>query len=149
MPIVPVSFTGSTYVQDFTTLAASGASNTVVPAGWGFVESGTGANTTYAAGDGAINAGNTYRFGTGKSIDRAFGEVTAGSVQTTIGAAFVNNTGHALSSITIGYTGEQWRLGDSAAPVDILNFQYSLDATDLNNGTWIDANALDFSSPNN
>ncbi|MBL0144728.1 MAG: hypothetical protein IPP48_02220 [Chitinophagaceae bacterium] len=32
--------------------------------------------------------------------------------------------------------------------LDRLDFQYSTNATALNNGTWIDENALDFSTPN-
>jgi hypothetical protein len=52
-------------------------------------------------------------------------------------------------SFVVGYTGEQWRLGDAAAPVDKLDFQYSTTASALNSGTYTDVNELDFSSPNN
>ena len=43
---------GSTYTQDFNTLASSGTSSTV-PTGWEFSESGTSANTIYTAGTGS------------------------------------------------------------------------------------------------
>jgi hypothetical protein len=46
----------------------------------------------------------------------------------------------------IAYTGEQWRLGTTNR-ADRLDFQYSLDATSLTTGTWQDADALDFNSP--
>jgi hypothetical protein len=52
-------------------------------------------------------------------------------------------------TFAVGYTGEQWSLGDAAAPVDKLDFQFSTTASALNNGTYTDVNALDFSSPNN
>jgi hypothetical protein len=70
-------------------------------------------------------------------------------LQSTLGACFVNNSGSAIMTFVIGYTGEQWRLGDSAAPVDKLDFQFSTTASALNNGTYTDVNELDFSSPNN
>jgi len=61
--IATVSFTGN-YTQDFNTLAASGTSGTL-PSGWLFAETATNANTTYTAGDGSSNTGDTYSFGTG------------------------------------------------------------------------------------
>jgi Ca2+-binding RTX toxin-like protein len=149
MPIVPTQLTGFAYGENFNTLAVSGSSNTALPPGWGFIESGSGGNTTYAAGDGTSSTGNTYSFGTGTATDRAFGEVTSTAVQSVLGAAFVNSTGRPLSSIIISYTGEQWRLGDSAAPADQLDFQYSTTATDLTIGTFRDFDTLDFIAPNN
>jgi hypothetical protein len=64
----------------------------------------------------------------------------------TIGATFTNNTGAIIGMLDIGYTGEQWRLG-ATGRVDRIDFQYSLDATALNTGTWIDADSLDFTAP--
>ena len=49
-----------------------------------------------------------------------------------------------ISSLTFAYDGEQWRAGTAAS--DILNFQYSLDATQVNNGSWTDINSLDFAA---
>ena len=107
----PVSLTlNTTYSQDFNTLANTGP-GTFLPAGWLFSESGTGANTTYTAGDGSGNGGDTYSFGTGTATERAFGGLLSGSVNPTIGAAFTNNTGTTVTSLTVSYTGEQWRLG--------------------------------------
>ena len=151
MAIVAQALSGGSYTQNFNTLATSGTSNLdgTLPIGWGFVESGSGGNLSYAAGDGSSSTGNTHSFGTGTSSERALGEVTSTTVQSTLGGAFVNNSGRPITVITIAYTGEQWRLGDSAAPVDQLNFQYSTTATSLTSGTFTDVNALDFASPNN
>ena len=144
----PVSLTmlDTAYTQDFNTLATSGTSD-VVPTGWAFVESGTAMNTTYAAGDGSSNTGNTYSFGTGATTDRAFGGLLSGSLTPTIGACFTNNTGSTITSLDIAYTGEQWRLGATGRGADRLDFQYSLDATSLTTGTWTDVDTLDFSTP--
>ncbi len=134
------------YSQNFDSLASSGTTNevTTLPQGWTFLETGTNANTTYAAGTGSGNGGNTYSFGlTG---DRALGGLLSGSLTPTLGVSFVNNTGSTITSIDILYHGEQWRLG-ATARADRLDFQYSLDAASLSSGTWIDVNELDFVSP--
>ena len=140
-----ISLTGSVYTQDFNTLANTGTSSTV-PTGWLFSEAGTNANTTYTAGSGTGTAGDTYSWGTGTNADRAFGGLLSGSLTPTIGASFTNNTGSTVTSLTISYTGEQWRLG-ATARIDQLDFQYSLDATSLTTGTWTDVNSLDFVAP--
>ena len=142
----PVSLTAfeTAYTQNFDTLATSGTSD-AVPTGWAFAESGTNANTTYAAGDGSLNTGNTYSFGTGTATERAFGGLLSGSLVPTVGACFTNNTGGTITSLDVAYTGEEWRLG-TAARADRLDFQYSLDATSLTTGTWTDVDALDYAT---
>ena len=142
-----ISITSATYFQDFNSLINAGSS-TVIPEGWAFNETGSNANTNYTAGNGSITTGDTYSFGTIASTDRALGCLGSTNLIPLIGASFTNNTGSTINEITIEYTGEQWRLG-AAGRVDRLDFQYSLNATNLNNGTWIDFNALDFSAPVN
>src|SRR6185312_2910794 len=139
---------GAPPVQTFDSLAASGT-GTTLPSGWYFAESGTNKNTTYTAGDGSSQTGDTYSFGTGSSSDRALGTLQSGSLVSTIGARLRNDTSDTLATIAVAYTGEQWRLG-AAGRADRLDFQYSLNATSLSDAaaTWIDVDALDFSSPN-
>lgn len=141
-----ISLTGGAYTQDFNTLANSGTSSTL-PAGWFFVETGTNNNGLYTANNGGSNSGDTYSYGTGTNADRAFGGLQSGSLVPTIGAGFTNNTGSTVTSLLISYTGEQWRLGTTGRQ-DRIDFQYSLDATAINNGTWVNVDNLDFSSPN-
>ena len=145
-----VQLNGAFYTQSFNTLAASGSSNnsSSVPIGFAFSEAGSGNNVTYAAGDGSSSTGNTYSFGTGTNVDRAFGELGS-VVQTTCGACFVNNTGLVVTSFSVSYTGEQWRLGAADALSDRLDFQFSTTATSLTTGTYTDVNSLDFVSPTN
>ncbi|MBI5857527.1 MAG: HYR domain-containing protein [Sphingobacteriales bacterium] len=141
-----VSLTGVTYTEDFNTLANTGTSSSVPP-GWLFTESGTNANTLYTAGTGSSNTGDTYSFGASGNSERAFGGLLSGSLTPTKGVAFTNNTGGTITALAIVYTGEQWRLG-ATGRTDRLDFQYSLDATSLTTGTWIDENNLDFNAPN-
>jgi hypothetical protein len=132
--------------EDFNTLANTGTSSTT-PTGWAFAESGTNANATYTAGTGSSNTGDTYSFGAAGSAERAFGQVRSGSLISVVGASFNNATGNVIGSLDIAYAGEQWRVG-TVGRLDRLDFQYSLDATSLTTGTWIDVDALDFVAPN-
>ncbi|MGB4960491.1 MAG: hypothetical protein WBO36_13510, partial [Saprospiraceae bacterium] len=134
-----------TYPQDFNTLASTGTSATL-PAGWALSETGSGANTTYSAGTGSGTGGDTYSFGSSGSSERALGGLQTGTLIPTFGASFTNNSGGVITYITINYTGEQWRLGTTGRE-DRLDFQYSTTATSLTDGTWIDANGLDFVAP--
>lgn len=139
---------GSSYTQDFNTLASSGTSSTV-PTGWEFSESGTNANPTYTAGTGSSGTGDTYSFGLSPLTDRAFGGLRSGTLIPLIGAQFTNDTGGTITSLDVTYTGEQWRLGQNTTgrAADRLDFQLSTNATSLITGTWSDYDALDFSSP--
>jgi hypothetical protein len=152
-----VQLNGSAYKQDFNTLAVSGTSNVsgTIPIGFAFSESGTGNNVTYAADSGASSTGNTFSYGTGTNADRAFGELDGDTGLTSIvGGCFVNNTGFMINSLSIGYTGEQWRFGADDGNTDRLDFQFSTTALSLNDGgladpKWTDVNTLDFVSPVN
>lgn len=145
------SLTGGTYTQDFDTLSntAGSTTNTALPTGWQLNETGGGArdNEQYGVDTGSSNTGDTYSYGAAGSTERAFGSLRSGTLASTIGACFTNNTATTLSSLDIAYTGEEWRLG-TAARVDNVNFQYSLDATSITTGTWTDVAALNFVTPN-
>ncbi len=147
----PIPLTGTAYTQDFNTLsnvAASTTNNLSIP-GWQLIESGLGArdNDQYAVDNGSFNTGDTYSFGATAATERALGSVRSGTLISSFGAGFINNTGTTLNQFRVAYTGEQWRLG-TAGRTDRLDFQYSIDATDIITGTWIDVNSLDFQSPN-
>lgn len=141
---INLSALNTAYTQDFNTLAATGTSSTV-PAGWVFLENGL-TTGVYTAGTGSSGTGDTYSFGAAGNTDRAFGSLLSGSVTPTLGAAFTNNTGSTVTTLTVSYTGEQWRLGAIGRP-DKLDFQYSLNATSLTTGTWTDVNNLDLIAP--
>jgi len=141
-PAAAVVFTGS-YSENFNSLATTGTSS-ATPAGWSFVEGGANANTSYTAGTGSSNAGDTYSYGTAGSSDRALGTLTSGNLTPArILGTFSNGGATALTSLTIGYTGEMWRLGNTAAHTDTLAFEYS-----INGGAFTALSALNFSTPN-
>ncbi len=141
-----ISLTGSgLYTQDFNTLTSSGTSS-VIPAGWSFSESGGGANSIYTADNGSNSNGDTYSYGAAGSGERALGGLRLSGFNIIFGAGFINNTGSTITQVPVTYAGEQWRLGASGR-IDYLDFQYSIDATRLTDGNWIDVNNLDFNAP--
>lgn len=145
---ISITSSGTPYTENFNSLAISGTSS-ILPAGWLFTEVGTNANTTYSADNGASNSGNTFSYGSTSTTERALGSLQSGSLISTLGVAYTNNTGGVITSLVISYTGEMWRAGVTNRNLaDRLDFQYSTDATSLATGVWTDANSLDFSSPN-
>lgn len=147
-----VSLTGGTYSQNFDTLSntAGSTTNNLTITGWFMTETGGGArdNEQYGVDTGASNTGDTYSYGAAAATDRALGGLQSGTLIPVIGACFTNNTGGTLSSLDVAYTGEQWRIANTAAARDDrLDFQYSLNATSLATGTWTDFDTLDFTNP--
>lgn len=142
---ISINLTNFDYLTDFNSLANTSTS-TILPNGWYISESGTNANSTYTAGSGTNNAGDTYSFGVSGSTDRSLGGLRSNALNPTFGCKVKNNTGEVLESIIISYVGETWRVGNSWRP-DRLDFQYSTDATSLTTGTWTDVNELDYENP--
>jgi len=142
---VSLATLGSAVAQNFDTLASSGTSS-ALPTGWFLFETGSNADTTYAAGTGSSNTGNTYSFGAAATAERAFGGLQSGTLAPTIGGCFTNATGQTISSLALAYTGEQWRVG-TLGRTDRLDFQYSTNATSLATGAWTDVDPLDFTAP--
>jgi len=151
-----VSYTGGSYAENFDSfLAPVPGNNTVqstpvLPTGWLFVETGSGANLTYRVHNGGGNTGDTYVFGATSSAERAIGGVASGSLTSQWGIYIVNNTGYTLSEFTVTYKGEQWRDGGSPTSVpNTIGFSYSIGATSLTSGTYLNVNQLDFVAPVN
>jgi uncharacterized protein len=142
---------GSAYIENFDTLSnvAGSTTNTIAINGWELTEAGGGTrdNEQYAVDTGGSGTGDTYSYGAAAATDRALGGLQSGTLIPVIGAAFVNNTTATITALDVAYTGEQWRIGNTAAARDDrLDFQYSLNATSLTTGTWTDADSLDFTN---
>lgn len=146
-----VALTGAnpTYTQDFNTLTTAGTTTAFSLTNWAIAETGTNANTDYRGGDGSSNTGDTYSFGTGTNTDRALGGVASGSLRTSFGVSFINNTGQNITSVNVAYVLEQWRRANATGGAkDTLYFSYSTDATSLTTGTWTSVASLHGTSIN-
>ena len=146
---VTINFLNVAVTENFNSLAATETSSTL-PVGWAIRETLAFANTSYTPGTGSSTTGDTYSFGADGNSERALGTLQSGSLVSTIGTVVTNLTGSAITSLTISYFGEQWRLGSvSAGRTDQLDFGYSTDATGLGTigALWTEVNALDFVAP--
>jgi hypothetical protein len=147
----------SQYTQNFDTLANSGTGTfSILPEGWGIyeVESGTGSQGEgkYSVATGSSSTGNTYSFGAAGAADRALGSIASNTLTPSYGVLFYNESDSIITTLTISYTGEQYRYGGrTTGTQDSLRFEYSLSATGLaasGGGTWTAVTALTFRSPN-
>jgi len=149
---VSLAAMGTPVTENFDTLSntAGSTTNTALPTGWYITETGGGArdNEQYAVDTGGSTTGDIYSYGSAAATDRALGELRSGTLIPLFGVKFTNNTGGTITSLDVSYTGEEWRFGGVHSTVaDRLDFQYSVNATDLSTGTYLDANALDFNPP--
>jgi uncharacterized protein len=161
MPAFPACQSlSSPYNQNFNGLATSGTptltSDSTIP-GWFFNTSIPPRPATYNVSAGTGTAGGFYSFGTGTETDRAFGSIGSNALgASAAGGAFygvclINDTGAAITTLYVKYTGEQWRNGGNAT-AHKLDFAYnvvSAQPTDgtFSSGTYTDVNSLDFTGP--
>jgi DNA/RNA endonuclease G (NUC1) len=118
---------GVPLTENFDSLASSGTGiawtdDSTIPGWWS-------SRVAYNSGTGGSNTGALYSFGvagTNPVTDRALGSVASSGTGTVFHAArLTNNTGAAITSLDISYTGEQWRNGGNAA-AHTLTFQYQV-----------------------
>lgn len=114
------------------------------------------AYTALRIGNGSANNGSVWSFGTTGDADRALGSLGSGTPKTNVfGVRIQNDTGSAVDTVTISYTGEQWRNGGNTA-VQTLTFSYMVSGAGFTSpigvdsapdGGWTGFSALDFLSP--
>ena len=151
---ISMTATGSN-TQNFNSLPTSGSitwvDNSTI-ASWYAQRTGTG--TSLVADNGGSNTGNLFNYGTTAATDRAIGSLGSGNAAAgsfAWGVQLQNNSGAAITTIQVSFTGEQWR--NSAAAAQTAAFYYKISGsaiTALNpnaNGTWTAVPALNFTSP--
>jgi hypothetical protein len=164
---------GLTYSQDFNSLvstpeAGSGTwtdGSTPGLTGWfasrAFVSGTTSAfgpfaYPAYRVGNGSANNGSIWSFGTIADADRALGSLGSGTPKTNVFGIWIkNDTADVVDTLTINYTGEEWRNGGNTA-VQTLAFGYQTSSVGFSspidtgiegvNG-WTAFTALNFNSP--
>ena len=139
---ISISSLGEPYTQDFNSLGASG---TTFPLGWAAIDDDDNSTlTALIVTDGGASSGNVYNVGSSSSTERALGSLASGSTQPFFGAQFINNTGQTITELNFSGVMEQWRSGANAV-VETLPFEYSLNATSLQNSsfTWIAITGMD------
>ncbi|MBC5993572.1 T9SS type A sorting domain-containing protein [Pontibacter cellulosilyticus] len=142
-----INLTSLTYTQNFDGMGTT--TPTTFPNGWTAVRyAGTGelgAVLTPVITDGSANSGAIYNVGTTDATDRAFGSISSNSTSVRFGAGFTNGTTSTIGTVQFAATMEQWRSGSSATADEISAFEYSFNATGINdaNATWTALTSMD------
>jgi len=155
---ISVTSTALTYNQDFNTLPTSATNNNNFTwandntlAGW-FAGTASGSLTARISDGSNLSSGSygggLYSMGQLSATERALGSLSSGTPRWVFyGARFINNTGKNIISLTITYTGEQWR--NSKNDRDTLRFQYRVNATQITDTLtdWTSVGELNFITP--
>lgn len=158
---VNITAIGTPVTQDFNTLTTTAppvtwTDNSTLP-GWYAKTDATVSipAANYGANNGSSNTGGLYSFGTTAAADRALGMASSNGFTGTSGVQkgyygwrLKNTTGAAVTSLTITWTGEQWRADNTTAQSISLFYQIGTTVTNLTAGTWTSASSS-FTSPTN
>jgi len=144
--------------EDFNSLLSTGTQNvwsqgSTLDAWYAYRGANALAVTQYRADDGASNSGGLYSYGKTDEQDRSLGSLASGSTGTMVyGLRLKNNTGNTITSVSVSYVGEQWRVASTIT--NLLQFSYKtaskiegLSADEIQNNTgFVAVPELDFSS---
>ncbi len=150
-----IATTGTNYTQDFAALTGgTWTDNTVPLTGWYAATTATATISALGTNTGSSITAGLYSFGTAAAADRAIGFApsnaftgTSGAGKGFIGWRLKNNTGSSISSISVTWTGEQWRRENNASSHTLnLFYQAGATVTSLTTGSWTSASSV-FTSP--
>ena len=137
-----ISLSKTKYHQNFDSLVSAGTGNKM-PYGWYF-NTGSTVRTTYAADSGNNAQAGVYSYG--NNSNRALGTLGRTGTVPAFWVYFVNSSSATITSITVAFTTEQWRVASATGRIDTTKCELSTDATSLTNGTWSRQYALDLLS---
>ncbi|MFN8298885.1 MAG: PKD domain-containing protein [Chitinophagales bacterium] len=150
---------GTDYTQNFDGLGTSASSwtNNSTLTGWYAATDATASITTVGVNTGTTTTAGFYSFGvlgTNALADRALGYVTsnaytgaASTGKNYLGWRLKNNTGSVITSLTITWTGEQWRREANTSTQDlVLTYLTGASITSVT-GTGYTATTSKFTSP--
>ena len=148
---------GTNYTQDFNSLTSGTWTDNTTLTGWYAKTDATASISSYGANTGTTTTAGLYAFGiagTNPLSERSLGygpsntfTGTAGSQRGYLGWRLKNNTGSAITSITVTFTGEQWRKDNTVNQTLTVEYQTGTTVTNLTSGTWTSVGALTFTSP--
>jgi hypothetical protein len=153
-----INAVSTNYTQDFNTLTNGTWTDNTTLTGWYARTDLTASITTYAANTGTTTTAGLYAFGvagTNPLTDRALGYSptnaytgAAGTGKGYIGWRLKNNTGSALGTLTVTWSGEEWRVNNNTTAHTLtVEYQTGTTVTALTAGTWTSVAALTFTGP--
>lgn len=132
---------GTSYTQNFNALPTSGTNGSTIAftgnttlTGW---YSSRGQLRTQLAGSARSNTGDFYSITDG--TDKSLGSRPSGTTNDiSFGVRLANNTGEAITTIQITYTGEQWSIAENQGNVNNLAVAYQVgtNLTSVSAGSW-------------
>ena len=88
--------------------------------------------------NGLGNTGGVYSDGVSASAaDRSLGALAANATTPAFGLVLVNTEAHSQDSITITFTGEQWRLANNGAVANTLTFAYGFGGGSITSSNFL------------
>jgi hypothetical protein len=151
-----INLAATNYNENFNTLTNGTWTDNSTLTGWYAKTDETATITTYAVNSGATTTAGLYAFGVAGAnavTERSIGFATSNAYTGTpsvgkgyIGWRLKNNTGSNVTSITVTWTGEQWRKDNANTQQLSLSYQSGATVTNLTNGTWTNASSS-FTSP--
>ena len=139
------------YAQSFDALAASGSTNewdnAVAPLPAWYAYANAAAVESYRAGTGSGSSGGVYAFGTEGSTNRALGSLAGSGATYRYGVALTNETGFAISNLTVSFFAMQWRVANGATNTLVFDYCVTNGVPPLCQGVWTAVPALCFDSP--
>lgn len=149
---------GLTQVQNFDGLPTNNSSNNIDVAkiGQNWYRSNSTIQTQTLSGNLILNQNTSslshgvYNCSTNSSLtDRAVGLSASGSGEHKLGVRLVNSSGSTINSFLINGYVEKYRNGSSTSVIERNIFEYSLNATSLDSGSWTAVSVLDLVEPDN
>lgn len=151
-----IASVSTNYTQDFNTLTSGTWTDNTTLTGWYARTDATASIASYAANTGSTLTAGLYAFGvagTNALTDRGLGYAptnaytgASGTGKGYVGWRLKNTTGAAITSITVTWSGEQWRRDNATAQILSLFYQNAATVTSLTGGTWTAAPST-FTSP--
>lgn len=151
VPAVRLTQPAGAYAQTFDALATNGASvlwdNAAEPLeGW-YAYADTLAVTAYRTGAGSGTIGGLYSFAAAAGIDRSLGSLASAENVYRFGVAFTNETGLAITNLSVRFTAEQWRAANAQTNTLACAWCATNAVLPFHEGAWRRLPSLCFASP--
>jgi hypothetical protein len=136
-----INYTGGTHTENFDGMGDSG---TTTPTGWYVGNAPPAISTNVTVGDGSAGPAGAvlgWNYGTTLATDRALGTCPTGTEKNMV-AVIQNNSGSAMTTLEIHFTGEVWRNYTNPVVVGVISNLISMDL----GATWVPT-GLKFEQP--
>ena len=105
-----------------------------------------GSNTVpvpFNVGNGSGNTGGLYSYATTGSADRSLGLFASSTTTPAAGLVLVNTSSYIITTVSITFTGEQWRSPNTGGTVNTTSFAYGFSSdTSITDANFLSSSAM-------